>query len=218
MEANVLQAVIFDMDGVLVDSEPMIRAAAVKLFDEIGQTVSERDFMDFTGMGENRFIGGVAERYGVSLDIEEAKRRLYEIYGEIIQGNLPPLDGAIDFMKKARDRGLKLAVATSADMTKVRQNLGEIGIPPEHFDACVTGNDIEHKKPAPDIFLAAAAKLGIPAQNCLVVEDAVSGVQAAKSAGCRCLALTTTFPRYELAQADWISNTLADAPAETLAW
>mgnify|MGYP006273249665 CR=1 FL=1 len=213
-----IEAVIFDMDGVLVDSEVFIRKAAVALYQEMGHQVQEADFLPFTGTGENRFISGVAEQYGIELDIEPAKRRLYEIYGQLIKGNMGPAPGVNAFFAQCRLKGLKTAVATSADDTKMQQNLGEINLPPATFDACVNGNDIHHKKPHPEIFLKAAGRLGVEPGHCLVVEDAVSGVQAAKAAGCRCLALTTTFAAHDLAEADWVCETLADAPSEVIEW
>lgn len=213
-----LKAVVFDMDGVLVDSEPFICEAAVKMFAEHGLVVEPDDFLPFVGAGENRYISGVAEKYGFPIDIERDKARTYEIYGEIVKGRIEPLDGVKDFISKARGKGLKLAIASSADPVKINVNLTEIGLSPETFDTVVSGLDVERKKPNPDIFLAAAKKLGVDAGECLVVEDAVNGVAAAKSAGSRCLGLTTSFSADQLAEADWISSTLADAPDEVLNW
>jgi beta-phosphoglucomutase len=213
-----LKAVIFDMDGVLVDSEPFICEAAIKMFAERGLTVHPSDFLPFVGAGENRYIGGVAERYGFALDIDRDKARTYAIYGEIVRGRLEPLPGVRDFIAKARAKGLRLAVASSADMVKVDINLDEIDLPRETFDAVVSGLDVVRKKPDPDIFLTAAEMLHVEPSECLVVEDAVNGVQAAKAAGMRCLGLTTSFSEEDLAAADWLAPTLAEAPDEVLEW
>lgn len=201
--------VIFDMDGVLVDSEEFICKAACLMFEEIGLQVKPEDFLPFVGMGENRYIGGVAGKYNFSVDIEAVKKRTYDIYLEIIQGALQPLPGVHQFVKKCKDAGKKIAVASSADRCKVMGNLQEIGLPLDYFDAVVVGEDVTHKKPAPDIFLLAANCLKLKPEECLVVEDAVSGVAAAKAAGSRCLALTTSFCREELAQADLFAADLA---------
>jgi len=199
-----LKAIVFDMDGVLVDSEPFILEGATRMFAERGLVVQPEDFKPFVGAGENRFVGGPAEKYGFPLDAEEAKARTYAIYDEITRGRLAPLPGAITFIASARADGYRLAVASSADRIKVGINLREIGVPPETFDAIVSGEDVIHKKPAPDIFLVAAERLGVPPENCIVVEDAVNGVAAARAAGMRCLALTTSFTSKQLAGADWI--------------
>ena len=209
---------LFDMDGVLVDSEAYIRQAAMAMFAGKGHPVSAEDFLPFTGMGENRYLGGVAEKYSIPFDLERDKARTYEIYARLVKGKLNPLDGVHEFIKTCRDRGLKLAVASSADPIKVNINLEEISLDRSLFRAIVTGLDIEHKKPAPDIFLKAAGLLEADPECCLVVEDAVSGVASGKAAGARVLALTTSFSSGELSGADWITATLATAGDEVLDW
>ena len=211
-------AVLFDMDGVLVDSERFICEAAIKMFEEYGVLVKEEDFLPFVGTGENRYIGGVAEKYGVRFELERAKARTYEIYTELVSGRLRALPGAVEFVAGCRARRLACAVATSADRVKLEVNLREIGLPADTFDALVNGLDVERKKPYPDIYLEAARRLGVEPDRCLVVEDAVSGVAAAKAAGARCLALTTSFPPERLSGADWIALTLAEAPEEAISW
>ena len=210
--------VIFDMDGVLLDSEPCICKAACMMFAEQGLTVKPEDFIPFVGAGENRYIGGVAEKYNFPVDIIEVKRRTYEIYLEIIKGQLDPLPGVHEFLGACRKAGKKMALATSADYVKAEGNLREIGLPMSSFDAVITGDDVVHKKPHPEIFVTSAQKLGLDPRTCLVVEDAVNGVAAAKATGSRCLALTTSFTREKLAGADWFAPTLAEAPPEVLHW
>jgi HAD superfamily hydrolase (TIGR01509 family) len=208
------------MDGVLVESEPFIAEAAVRMFAEKGVAVRPEDFHPFIGMGEDRFLGGVAEAQGVVLEMPRDKDRTYEIYLELIAGRLEPLPGVAGFIGRCRGLGLKLAVASSADRVKVMGNLRELGLPSGTFDAVVVGEDILHKKPAADIFEEAARRLGLAPASCLVIEDAVSGVAAAKAAGSRCLGLTTSFQAGQLvgAGADWTAADLATAPDEVLAW
>ncbi len=204
--------VIFDMDGVLCLSEPFIAEAGCRMFAETyGRQVTPEDFAPFVGTGEDRFLGGVATKYGVTLTMPRDKDRTYNIYLELIKGRLQPLPGVRDFIASCRQRGLKLAVATSADQVKLKGNLAELQLPLETFDATVNGSEIEHKKPYPDIFLLAAKRLGLTAPQCLVIEDAPSGAQAAKAAGCRCLGLTTSFAETILQQAgaDWTAPDLA---------
>jgi HAD superfamily hydrolase (TIGR01509 family) len=210
-----LTGVIFDMDGVLCDSEAFICQAARMMFQQNhGIDPPAQDFEPFVGAGENRYLGGVAEKHGVTLDLETDKARTYEIYLEIIQGRLDPLPGVGRFIAACRQRGLKLAVATSADEVKMRGNLGQIGIPASTFDATVNGLEVDRKKPDPEIFLAAADRLGLPPDHCLVVEDAINGVRAGKSAGSAVLGLTTSFPAAALleAGADWTAPDLSDVP------
>jgi len=213
-----IRGILFDMDGVLSDSEPFICKAVIMMFAEIGLNVSPEDFRPFVGTGENRYIGGVAEKYNLKVEIEKVKARTYEIYLEIIRGKLKSLPGALDFVTSCHNRGFRLAIATSADKIKMEANLREIGIPLMSFDASVTGSDVTNKKPAPDIYLKAAELLDLRPVECLVVEDAVSGIKAAKAAGCRCLAVSTSFDRDQLSDADWICQSLDDVPEEALNW
>lgn len=206
------------MDGVLVDSEEFIRDAAIMMFAEYGIVAKPEDFRPFVGMGENRYVGGVAEKYRLKADIDIIKARTYDIYGSIVQGKLRPLPGAREFVNKCIDGGLKIALASSADLVKIEVNLKEAGIPAALFGAIVNGLDVERKKPFPDIYLKACGMIGLEPHECLVVEDAVSGVEAAKRAGCRCLAVTTSFGYKDLEKADWICDSLADAPEESLQW
>lgn len=213
-----IKGVLFDMDGVLVDTEEYISNATMEMFREKGITTKKDDFKPFTGMGENRYIGGVAEKYGVSSPIEEMKARTYAIYGQLVKGKLSPLPGSAKFIERCKKRGLKLALASSADRIKVEINLKEAGIGTDLFSAIITGSDVVNKKPAPDIYIKAAEKLGLGAKECLVVEDAVSGVRSGKAAGCKCLAVTTSFRHEELDGADWICDSLADAPEDAINW
>jgi beta-phosphoglucomutase len=117
-----------------------------------------------------------------------------------------------------QEQGIEIAVASSADKVKILINLKEIGLTEELFNATVNGLEVDRKKPFPDIFLNAAAKLNCHPEECLVVEDAVNGIKAAKAAGAKCLALSTSFPRELLSEADWISASLLVAPDEVLNW
>ncbi len=210
-----IRAVIFDMDGVLTDSEPLINAAAVAMFHERGVPVAPEDFIPFIGTGENRYIGGVAEKYGVELDLEAAKRRTYEIYLDLVPRRLRAFPGAVEQARACRATGRRVALASSADRVKIEANLRHIGLPPEGWDAVVSAEDAERKKPAPDLFLAAARKLGLPPAACVVVEDAVNGVAAAKAAGMRCVAVAHSFPPECLAAADVVRARLAEVtPAD----
>jgi HAD superfamily hydrolase (TIGR01509 family) len=213
-----LRGVVFDMDGVLVDSEPFIGKAASRMFAEKGHTVDPEEFHPFIGQGEDRFIGGVAEARKIPIDLARDKARTYEIYLELIKGRLHPLAGAREFVLKCRAQGLALAVASSADAIKVDGNLRELALPRGTFNVVVTGSDVKRKKPAPDLFLEAIRRLGLEPARCLVIEDAVAGVAAAKAAGARCLGLTSSFTADELALADWTAPDLARAPAGAIDW
>jgi beta-phosphoglucomutase len=207
-----IKAVLFDMDGVLVDSEDFIAEAAAAMFAErYGVLFDRGDFTPFVGTGENAYIGGVAARRGLAiLDIEADKARTYELYFELIRGRLRALPGAVAFVRECRARGLKTALATSADRRKLEANLSEIGLSAADFDVAVDGLQVARKKPYPDIYLEAARRLGLDPELCLVMEDSLAGARAAAAAGCPCQGIGGSFSEAELraAGAGWFAPNL----------
>jgi HAD superfamily hydrolase (TIGR01509 family) len=206
------EAVLFDMDGVLVDSEPIIRAAAIHALAEFGVTARDEDFEPFVGAGENRFVGGVAELHGAKF-VPEMKRRTYDWYLKLLPTMGKAFPGSKELIELLNSRGIRCAVASAADKIKVEANLTQVlHIPLDCFATIVMGEDVKRLKPHPDIYLEAARRLAIAPTACCVIEDAINGVQAAKAAGMRCVAVTTSFPAEELkaAGADIVRKAIAD--------
>ncbi|XP_052206057.1 protein SUPPRESSOR OF QUENCHING 1, chloroplastic isoform X2 [Diospyros lotus] len=199
-----VSAVLFDMDGVLCNSEDLSRRAAVDVFAEMGVEVTVDDFVPFMGTGEVNFLGGVASVKGIKgFNAEAAKKRFFEIY---LDKYAKPdsgigFPGALELITQCKSKGLKAAVASSADRIKVDANLAAAGLPVSMFDAIVSADAFENLKPAPDIFLSASKILDVPTSECIVIEDALAGVQAAKAAQMRCIAVTTTLSEDTLKKA-----------------
>lgn len=190
---------LFDMDGVLVHSEPVTLRAAIEVLAEYGITACREDFRPFIGAGEERLVGGVAEKYGVPYE-PAMKDKTYKKYVEYVKDGLTVYPGAKEVIAKLKEKGHQVALCSSADFIKVEANLLGADIPVEWFDALLCGNAVERKKPFPDIFLAAAKELSAEPSCCLVIEDAINGIQAAKNAKMRCAALTTSFKREQLVE------------------
>ena len=151
----------------------------------------------------------MAEKYRWPLDLPAAKRRTYEIYLELVPSRLRAFPGVRALVGACRAAGLRVAVASSADRGQDRGQLapdrpaaGDLGLRRNR-------GEVKAKKPAPDIFLGAAARLGLAPDQCVVVEDALNGVQAAKAAGMRCVAVAQTFPAEQLEGADLVRLTIA---------
>lgn len=211
--ANGLRGILFDMDGVLCDSAPFLFAATARMFrDRYGVHIRNEDVLPFFGRGEVAYVTGTGKTHGINVVLPGDLDEVYEHYFRGIAGAIRAFDGVVDFIARAGHEGMKLAVASSADRRKVRANLAEINLPPERFHAVVTVEDVERPKPAPDIFICAARRLELEPKHCLVVEDAPSGIRAAKAAGCRCLGITSGFPAAELISAG------ADATLGKLTW
>jgi beta-phosphoglucomutase len=205
-----IRAVIFDMDGVLVNSEPLINAAAIAMFKEKGLAVQPEDFLPFVGAGEDRYIGGVAEKYHFPLDVLQAKKGTYEIYLDLVPTQLEAFPGVHALVHACRQARLRVAVASGTDRIKALAGLQKIGLPEESWDTVVSGEQVRHNKPAPDIFLCTAQKLGVDPQACAVLEDSVNGIRAAKAAKMRCVAVAQTFPADRLQEADVVRDSVAD--------
>lgn len=188
------------MDGVLIDSEEAIRTACIKMLEQRGINPSPEDFIPFTGMGENRFIGGVAEKYGLKFDIS-MKDEAYRIYDEIAEESTVVFDGVRELILSLKQQGYKLAVASAADSVKVKINLRCMKLSPADFDALVTGSDVSKHKPDPEAFLTAAERIGANPAESVVIEDAVAGCKAAKSAGMGCIGVMSTFDAAKLKEA-----------------
>ncbi len=203
--------IIFDNDGVLVDSEPVINAAAIRGLKEYGVDARPEDFLPFVGAGEDKYIGGVAEKYGLTYR-PEMKERVHEIYYELIEDKLKPHPGAVELLEKVSPFPGKTALASSSDHEKIRASLDAAGIPIDAFDLIVSGEEVPCKKPCPDIYTETAKRIGTDPAACVVIEDAVNGVEAAKAARMTCIAVTTSFSREKLeeAGADYIVSGLSE--------
>ena len=193
------KAILFDMDGVLIESEFLMRHAAIQALAEYGIEAKHEDFREFTGMGEDKFVGGVAEKYGHTYTFD-MKEKAYDYFGQQVKEMAEVPRGVKEMLEALHAKGLVMAVCSAADLRKVRYNIQAIGVDESIFSALVTGSDVARKKPFPDIYLEGARRVGIAPEDCLVVEDAISGIQAAHAAGMDAVGVPTTFSKEELAE------------------
>lgn len=192
-----IKAVLFDMDGVLVDTEELICLAAIEALKKYGVNAVPDDFTEYVGAGETRYIGGPAEKYGVKF-VPEMKTEAYAIYEKLLKERPEAVyPGTLDVIKYVKER-YRAAVCSAADYAKVKINLNAIGVDDSFFGALVTGSDIKRLKPAPDIFLTGAGKLDTDPEYCVVIEDSINGIKAAKAAGMMSVAVMTYFDRETL--------------------
>ena len=191
------KAILFDMDGVLIESEWLMRASAIQALADYGIEAQHEDFLEFTGMGEDRFVGGVAEKHGHTY-VTAMKDLAYDYYGKRVMAEAHIPEGVKEMLQTLHAKGITLAVCSAADLRKVRYNIQAIGVDESIFTALVTGSDVERKKPFPDIYLEGARQVRMKPEDCLVVEDAISGIQAAHAAGMDAVGVPTTFSKEEL--------------------
>ena len=209
-----INLVVFDMDGVLIDSEDLSISIGIKFFQKMGRSLEKKDFLPHLGTGEYDFFSGPAKDNGISFDMSQASSFFKSQYKKEIKKKSLALDGAFSFIERVKRTGLKIAIASSAKKWKVEENLRNIGFEPSFFDAVITEEDIKRNKPYSDIYLLALIKCAESCENAVVFEDARGGIRAAKSAGIRTVSLTTTIGKKDAEDegADAIINNLADIP------
>jgi beta-phosphoglucomutase len=184
-----LLGVVFDMDGVIVDSHPAHRKAWRHFLRNLGREVSDRD-LDFILDGRKRcdilrhFLGDLSEA-----ELLEHGKRKDEFFQQSAS-EIQPIEGITAFLKCLKRNGILTAVATSASRVRTRSTLDRLGLN-EYFSATVSGNDIAQGKPDPTVYRLACRRLNIAPENVFAIEDAVSGVQAARGAGLRCLGVAS---------------------------
>lgn len=183
-----LKAVIFDMDGVVVDTEPLHRKAFFKMFEEVGIDVDDILFGSFTGKATLAICKDLCTRFQLSQTPEQlmALKRKYfkEIFGN--DHDLAMLDGVLTLIKDYYNHGLKLVLASSASMENINQIFSRFGLD-KYFSAKLSGADLKDSKPHPEIFIKAAKASGYDTSECMVIEDATNGIKAAKAAHIFCV-------------------------------
>lgn len=199
-----IQAFIFDMDGTLIDSTQMDYDAWQRAMREHDAEFPYEDYIAKLGAKSSE----IARQY---LDISDEEldqliSRREEYFKQLVdEKGLSLLPGAEQFLQQIRNTHLKTALATGANQRKLDFILDKLPLR-QYFDAFVTADDVSQGKPDPEVFVQAATKLGVDPADCVVMEDAANGLQAAKNSGMRCIALTTTRGADQLQGADLIVN------------
>ncbi len=213
MQAH-FRAVIFDLDGVLADSEPWWTQIDARLLAEHGVVYGGEHHQKVLGVSYRVAVEFYKKAFNLSASVEELMRRRGEIAAEFFASRVGLFPCAKSVLEQLRGMKPRLAVATSSLSASARPFLDRHTLTPL-FDAIVTGDEVERGKPHPDIYLRAAQKLGVPGEACLVIEDALAGIVAAKAAGMRVAAIPDTRfvdPRQYAIQADWVLGSLAELP------
>jgi HAD superfamily hydrolase (TIGR01509 family) len=218
---RLLRAVIFDFDGIIVDSEPLIFKLTQAMAAQEGWAVSaEEYYRDYLALDDRGIVEHLFTSHGRPVNVarrDELVAWKFQQYEKIIRDGLPPLPGAPEFVAELA-RHYPLAIASGSLRVEIEHLLTKLGLR-EKFVVLVTADDCERSKPAPEVYLKAFARLGalpnfseqpLQPEECLAIEDAPLGVVAAQAAGLRCLAIANSRPSTELQHADLIATRLAE--------
>lgn len=209
-----VQAIIFDMDGVLIDSEALHNAAISAALAQYGVNLPSSIFAELTGTTDAQFLEHASQTYfGSSVSaatLLESKQRFFVATEDQVQA----IPGALAFLRSVRKEASATALVTSALRHNQELAFARFGLHP-WFDTVVTAEDVTHGKPHPEPYLTAVVRLGIPAAECLVIEDSLHGLSAARAAGCRTLGLATSYSAETLraAGADFVCTSYDEVAA-----
>lgn len=178
-----IKGVLFDMDGVIFDTEKAYLDTWTKVFKSYGYDLKRETYISIMGTGRDNAVKTFKEAFGHNIPMEDMYRDKDRILKEIIEsGRVPLKQGVVEILTYLRENNVKTALATSARMWRAETQLNMAGIK-DMFDKITCGDEIKNLKPNPDIFLKSAEKLGLNPDECIVIEDSPSGIQAAFNAG-----------------------------------
>lgn len=207
--------VIWDMDGVIIDSADLHFASWQEVLNSYGYTMDRTRFDETFGRRNDDIVTAVAGEPVPQDRLSEIGRAKEEAFRRLIKGHLRAFPGVVELIKSLRESGFVLAIASSAPPENVSLILRELGLT-DYFSAVIDGEQVSRGKPDPEVFLKAADALGLKPIDCVVIEDAVAGVTAARSAGMAVLAVSNTHSAASLAGADRVTETLQTIDAATV--
>jgi beta-phosphoglucomutase len=205
-------AVLFDLDGVIVDTLHYHYLAWNHMFGERGGAVTEHTVLLHEGRNSREILPILMQEAGIAIPQEQQEQFIEEkraYYRSIVQVRQYPL--AFEVIDELKNRGLKVALVTACALKNMQHSLNSTQ--QAHFNFIITGDEVPRAKPFPDPYLTAARQLGVGPEQCIVVENAPLGIEAAKNAGMYCVAIETTLGREYLASADCILKNIGELPA-----
>ena len=183
-----LKGIIFDMDGVLINSEPVHYRVWKQALAARGIELDYEIYKPCIGSTNGFLMDILHDNYGISREDRELVKSMQQIKEKVIEEEgFPMIEGVPELLKRLKDRGYRLAIASSSPIAYIRQVVTSLGIN-GYFDILVSGEQVKNPKPAPDVFLEAASQMGLTAEECLILEDSGNGCRAAKAAGIVCVA------------------------------
>ena len=213
-----IQTVIFDMDGVIVDTEPVHRYAYYKQFEELNIEVTEAMYTSFTGFSTRNTFQTLKEQFQLQHEVEDLIQRKRNIFNDAFdtKADLELLEGVRTLIEDLHQNGIQLILASSASKVTIDRVFNRFGLH-DFFTHIVSGEDFPKSKPHPAIFEHAASLSIAPKENCIVIEDSTNGVKAAKAAGIYCVGYISEHSKDQhLDEADLVINHFKELTAEVI--
>lgn len=216
---NMWEAVFFDMDGVIINSEPIHYKVNQKIYSDYGLNIDWQEYTDFVGLSNTDMWTILKNRYNLNVSVAVLKERQLEenlLYLETHEEE--PIPGVLNLLEEFTSRGKALGLVSSSPRVYIYKVLDKFSIR-DYFRTVVSGEEMERGKPEPDIYLSAASNLGVKPENCLVIEDSENGVRSAVSAGMKCVGLSRENEFYRgqsLDRADFVVSSFTDIDMEML--
>lgn len=213
-----IHTVIFDMDGVIVDTEPVHRFAYYKQFEELGIEVTEADYTSFTGFSTRNTFQTLKEKFQLTQEVEDLIQRKRALFNDAFdtKKDLELIEGVRTLIEDLHQNNIQMIVASSASKVTIDRVFTRFGLH-DFFTHIVSGEDFPKSKPHPAIFEHAASLSTASKENCIVIEDSTNGVKAAKSAGIFCVGYNSEHSKDQnLEEADLIINHFNELSAEKI--
>lgn len=212
-----LKAVIFDMDGVIIDSEPFYLIIGMELYKKLKINMTPEEHNSFTGVSNKNMWTTIKNKYGLKESVNELVEIQNKANKEYLEKSMDkPIPGVMEIIEGLSNNGIKVALASSSSLEIIKMVLERFKIT-SFFQAIVSGESLDRSKPAPDIFLKAAEMLNVEPEYCTVIEDSNHGVTAAKAAGMKCIGFKNlNSGNQNLEAADLIISSLKDVKLDDI--
>lgn len=212
-----LKAIVFDMDGVIVDSEPLHKKVQEAILARYGIEPTEEELQSYIGLGIKPLLEKHIQKYRLPVSLEELHLLYLETLFRIFtNGELKPIPGAIELIQQGKNAGLKLGIASSSPLKLIQLILNRLQML-THFDTIVSGDQVQKGKPDPEIFLESAKRLQCEPSECVAIEDSTNGILSAKKAHMKCVAFKSPNTKGQrLDVADWVVEDLREISVEKL--